>query len=53
MVYNADDEMVTRILNETEHKGERLAWSVKKPRCCHAHNQDRQATHTHNHTLYI
>ncbi|WP_315516317.1 bifunctional UDP-N-acetylmuramoyl-tripeptide:D-alanyl-D-alanine ligase/alanine racemase [Hoylesella shahii] len=53
MVYNADDEMVTRLLNETEHKGERLAWSVKKHDAAMRITKiDKQPTHTTIHYIY-
>jgi len=53
MVYNADDEMVTRLLNETEHKGERLAWSVKNHDAAMRITKiDKQPTHTTIHYIY-
>lgn len=53
MVYNADDEMVTRLLNETEHKGERLAWSVKNHNAAMRITKiDKQPTHTTIHYIY-
>lgn len=53
MVYNADDEMVTRLLNETEHKGERLAWSVKNHDAAMRITKiDKQPTHTTIHYTY-
>lgn len=53
MVYNADDEMVTRLLNETEHKGERLAWSVKNhDDAMRITKIDKQPTHTTIHYIY-
>lgn len=53
MVYNADDEMVTRLLNKTEHKGERLAWSVKNHDAAMRITKiDKQPTHTTIHYIY-
>ena len=45
--------MVTRLLNETEHKGERLAWSVKNHDAAMRITKiDKQPTHTTIHYIY-
>jgi alanine racemase len=53
MVYNADDDLVTRVLNETNNKGERLAWSTKSPDAAmFVAKIDKQPTHTTIHYIY-
>lgn len=53
MVYNADDDLVTRVLNETNNKGERLAWSTKSPNAAMFVTKiDKQPTHTTIHYIY-
>ena len=53
MVYNADDELVTHALNQTDNKGERLAWSIKKPDVAMFVSKiDKQPTHINIHYIY-
>ena len=53
MVYNADDELVTHALNQTDNKGERLAWSIKKPDVAMFVTKiDKQPTHINIHYIY-
>ena len=53
MVYNADDDLVARVLNETNNKGERLAWSTKSPNAAlFVTKIDKQPTHTTIHYIY-
>lgn len=53
MVYNADDDLVTRVLNETNNKGERLTWSTKSPDVAMFVTKiDKQPTHTTIHYIY-
>ena len=53
MVYNADDDVVTRVLNETNNKGERLAWSAKATDAAmFVAKIDKQPTRTTIHYIY-
>ena len=53
MVYNADDALVTYVLNETNNGGQHLAWSTKSPDVAMFVTKiDKQPTHTTIHYIY-
>jgi len=53
MVYNADDALVTHVLNETNNAGLHLAWSTKNSDAAMFVTKiDKQPTHTTIHYIY-